>query len=54
MRSEGERFYFLLLFLELFVLDFLKLGPDGQHFLLQLGGAQFINIQHERKLDVLK
>lgn len=54
MRSEGERFYFLLLFLELFVLDFLKLGPDGQHFLLQLGGAQFINIQYERKLDVLK
>lgn len=34
--SEEWRFksYFLLLLLQLLVLDFLKLGPDGQHFLL--------------------
>lgn len=54
MNSEDERFYFLLLLLKLLVLHFLELGPDGQHFLLQLGGAQLINVQHERKLNVLK
>lgn len=54
MKSADERFYFLLLFLQLLVLHLLKLGPDGQHFLLQLGRAQLINVQHERKLNVLK
>lgn len=54
MKSEDERFYFLLLLLKLLVLDLLELGPDGQHFLLQLGGAQLVNVQHERKLYVLK
>lgn len=43
----------MLLLLQLLVLDLLKPGPDGQHFLLQLAGAQLINVQHERKLDVL-
>lgn len=32
----------------------LELRPDGNELLLQLAGTEIEDIQHERKLDVLK
>lgn len=46
--------HLLLLFLQFFVLHLLELGPDGQHFLLELRGAQLIDVQHQRELDILQ
>lgn len=46
--------HLLLLFLKFFVLHLFELRPEGQHLLLELCGAQLIDIQHQRELDILR
>lgn len=50
----GKVCYLLLLFLQLFVLHFFKLRPNWQHFLLQLSGAQLVDVQHQWELNILQ
>lgn len=51
--GQGVNLYLLLLFLQLFVLHILELGPHKNHFFLQLRSAELIYVQHEGELHVL-
>lgn len=51
--GECAKAYLLLLFLQLFVLHVLELGPHRHHFFLKLSSAQLIHVQHEGELHVL-